>query len=182
MSCVPPGTRTYIATAPGASQTSGTTQLRDMEEIPGGTFQMGGLDFPARTVYVNTFYMDKYMVTNAAYKKFVDANPEFWKVKSKFYLLGWNGNNYPPGKGNHPVLTWIGGLLWLTRSGLENVFQPKQSGRKPHAEASSVRNIRGNLQLNNVANLDFERTGKTTDVLTLSAEPYGLLRHDRKWC
>ena len=117
MSCVPPNTRYYSATAPGA------TQLRNMVRIPAADFRWPGAIIPARWVYISPFYMDKYKVTNAEYKKFVDANPEFRKVRSKIYLLGWNGNNYPPGKGNHPVLTSIGGLLWLTRSGSGNVCQ-----------------------------------------------------------
>lgn len=44
--------------------------------IPAGEFQMGSNDGvadekPVHTVYVDAFYMDKYEVTNAQYKKFV---------------------------------------------------------------------------------------------------------------
>ena len=59
-------------------------------EIPGGTFQMGRNDgardfseFPAHSVTVKPFWMDKTEVTNAEYEQFVlDANypyPEDWK-------------------------------------------------------------------------------------------------------
>jgi formylglycine-generating enzyme required for sulfatase activity len=46
--------------------------------IPAGEFQMGsndGHDYekPVHTVYLNAFYIDKYEVTNAQYKKFVKA-------------------------------------------------------------------------------------------------------------
>ena len=89
----------------------------DMVLIPAGEFQMGSnegdLDEkPVHTVYVDEFYMDKYEVTNAEYKKFVDTNPVWQKdrIDSRFhdgrYLEDWNGNNYPQGRANHPVL-WV---------------------------------------------------------------------------
>ena len=87
--------------------------------IPAGQFQMGSNDYgaaddeqPVHTVIVHldTFYMDKYEVTNAQFKAFVDANPQWQKdnVVEKFsdhhgYLWFWTGTNYPAGKANHPV-------------------------------------------------------------------------------
>ena len=49
-----------------------------MAMIPAGEFQMGsnhGSDDeqPVHTVYLDAFYIDKYEVTNAQYKKFMDA-------------------------------------------------------------------------------------------------------------
>ena len=102
--------------------------------IPAGTFQMGSEDEdaaadeqPVHTVYVDAFYMDIYEVTNAQYKAFVDANPPWQKDKffkdgthARFlwdsymydnerfhwstYLYDWDGNNYPSGKADHPVV------------------------------------------------------------------------------
>lgn len=55
--------------------------------IPAGEFQMGSDDGdsdekPVHTVYLDAFYMDVYEVTNAQYKKFMDATghkaPEYW--------------------------------------------------------------------------------------------------------
>ena len=43
----------------------------------------------------------------------------------------------------------------------------------------------GNVQLNNVANLDFGRTGQTTDVLTYPPNLYGLydmVGNGAEWC
>ena len=58
--------------------------------IPAGEFQMGGYSYnekPIHTVYVDAFYMDKYEVTNAQYKKFMDATgnkaPSYW-FKSEY--------------------------------------------------------------------------------------------------
>ena len=82
--------------------------------IPAGDFQMGRndpdkSDEPVHMVYMEAFYIDKYEVTNAQYKRFVDANPQWQKdrIYSFFhdgrYLNHWNGNSYPSGKGSHPV-------------------------------------------------------------------------------
>jgi len=60
--------------------------------IPAGEFQMGSNDGgdsekPVHTVYLDAFYMDVYEVTNARYKKFMDATghkaPAYWS-NSKF--------------------------------------------------------------------------------------------------
>ena len=56
------------------------------------------------------FYMDVYEVTNAEYKKFVDANPQWHKdrvltsVVGNRYLSLWEGDVYPKGKADHPVV------------------------------------------------------------------------------
>ena len=55
----------------------------DMVLIPAGEFRMGSREYkdeqPVHTVYIDAFYMDIYEVTNAQYKKFVDANPQWQK-------------------------------------------------------------------------------------------------------
>ena len=81
--------------------------------IPAGEFQMGGRDGdaesdeqPVHTVYVDAFYIDKYEVTNAQYKKFVDANPQWQKdniprnLHNGKYLRFWRGNTYHLSKEN----------------------------------------------------------------------------------
>jgi formylglycine-generating enzyme required for sulfatase activity len=102
--------------------------------IPAGKFQMGSDnpdgemdEKPVHTVYVDAFYMDKYQVTYAQYKKFVDANPEWqkaswWKskegIEKKYhdgeYLKDWDRNNYPEGKDNHPVtyVSWYAAMAY----------------------------------------------------------------------
>ena len=102
----------------------------EMVLIPAGEFEMGSNEGsadekPVHTVYVNAFYMDKYEVTNAAYKKFLDANPAWQKgrIDSRFhngsYLWSWNGNNYPQGKANHPVVyvSWYAAMAYAQWAG-----------------------------------------------------------------
>lgn len=56
----------------------------EMAPIPSGEFQMGSenAETPLHTVYLDAFYIDRYSVTNALYKKFVDSTghstPEYW--------------------------------------------------------------------------------------------------------
>ena len=100
--------------------------------IPAGEFLMGSNDGasnekPVHPVYVDAFYMDVYEVTNAQYKKFVDANPQ-WGPRygdDIFYLVLWNmfddypRGNYPRGKGNHPVMyvSWYGAMAYAQWAG-----------------------------------------------------------------
>ena len=103
----------------------------EMVLIPAGEFQMGSNDGendekPVHTVYLDAFYMDIYEVTNAQYKKFVDANPQWEKDRpgSKYrddidYLYHWNGNSYPNGKGDHPVahVNWRDAMAYAQWAG-----------------------------------------------------------------
>ena len=98
-------------TQPPVTQRPSSTE--GMVLIPAGEFEMGSNDEapPVHIVYVDAFYMDKYEVTNAEYKNFVDANPEWQKSRiprslhGGNYLKHWdNSNNYPAGKADHPVV------------------------------------------------------------------------------
>ncbi len=96
--------------------------------IPAGEFQMGSIDAdadgdekPVHTVSVDAFYMDTHEVTNAEYKAFVDANPQWQKGNIQAanfhdgdYLSDWDGNNYPAGKANHPVtyVSWYAAMAY----------------------------------------------------------------------
>ena len=93
-----------------------TTSNRSSGElvlIPGGEFLMGsdseGDHCPAHSVHVDSFYMDRYQVTNAQYLAFCQATghrlPEFWAM-SGFRC----GSDYP----NHPVIgvNWYDATLY----------------------------------------------------------------------
>lgn len=73
----------------------------EMVLIPAGEFQLGSSDGdvdekPVHTVYVDSFYMDKYEVTNAQYKKFCDATGRKYPSGP---VMGYF-ENYP----NYPVV------------------------------------------------------------------------------
>ena len=101
-----------------------------MALIPAGRFQMGSRngefnEKPVHTVYVDAFYIDKYEVTNAQYKEFVDANPQWRKngilhaYHNGSYLSDWNVNDYPIGKGEHPVtyVSWYAAMAYAQWAG-----------------------------------------------------------------
>jgi len=83
----------------------------ELVHIPGGEFIMGRIpsdgqkyvDNQSHTVYVDSFYIDKYEVTNAQYFAFCKATnhpvPEFWEM---------GVYNSGPDSPNHPVtgITW----------------------------------------------------------------------------
>ena len=116
--------------------------------IPADEFQRGGRSNavesesnkqPVRTVYVDAFYMDETEVTNAQFKEFLIENPRWQKdrVDSRFpdagYLHAWEGNSYPSGKGNHPVVcvSWYAAMAYAEWAG--NGCRQKRSGNTRHA-------------------------------------------------
>ena len=106
--------------------------LEDMEFIPAGEFKMGGSDdeafrdeLPVHDVYLDAFYIDKYPVTNAQFKEFVDANPQWEKPRGftffhslkyhdGYYLHHWEKNNYPSERADHPVvnISWYAAMAY----------------------------------------------------------------------
>jgi len=61
--------------------------------------------FHEHIVHIAAFYIDKYPVTNAEFKKFIDATRYHPKDDLNF-LRDWKDGTYPEGWGNKPV-TWV---------------------------------------------------------------------------
>ncbi len=104
----------------------------EMILIPEGEFLMGSLpgegsddELPQHRVTLDAFYIDKYPVTNAQYKKFIDENSQWRKRRVsknlyyKNYLRLWSENDYPRGKANHPVVyvTWYAAQAYAEWAG-----------------------------------------------------------------
>ena len=130
----------------------------DMILIPAGEFQMGCGDQstpsnekPIHTVYLDDFYIDKYPVTNAQYKEFIDANPQWRKdhIPRKYhngnYLKHWKGNNYPSGTANHPVVyvNWYAAMAYAQWAGkrLPTATEWKKAARGDHDLPDMCSNI-----------------------------------------
>ena len=161
--------------------------LLDMMFIPAGEFEMGSNDKdaeddekPRHTVYLDAFHIDRYEVTNAQYKKFVEANPEWQKdrIPKKYhdgdYLKHWNGNNYPKGKNDHPVVyvSWYAAMAYAEWSGKrlpteaewEKAARGDRFGRE-YAWGDSLDPDKANYG---------ENIGDTTPVGTYDMNGYGL--------
>lgn len=187
-----------------------STERDAMILIPAGNFLMGSNEFvayndekPAHTVYLDAFYMDKYPVTNAQYKEFVDANP-VWGKPAKWYeqttsdslniykiyhdgdyLKHWKIRDYPNGEDDHPV-TWVS---WYAA-----MAYAAWVGKRLPTEAEWEKAARGGLtgekypwgNTINSSNLNFDAyVGKTTSIGIYPANGFGiydLVGNVYEWC
>lgn len=176
-------------------------KLEEMVLIPAGEFQMGTNDAiserndyskdiaymhawmdeqPVHTVYLDSYFMDRYPVTNRQYREFILANPEWQKgqINSVYYdvnyLSDWKGNNYPRWKGNHPVtsVSWYAAMAYA-----------QWKGKRLPTEAEWERAARGGLKNKRFPWGDtIDKTkanygkniGKTTPVDEYPPNQYGL--------
>ena len=163
-----------------------TQFAQGMVLIP-STFQMGSEDEdayddeqPVHTVHVDAFYMDIHEVTNAQYKAFVDANPPWQKdqIEDLFhngdYLHHWEGNDYPDGKANHPVVdvSWYAAMAYAAWAGkrLPTEAEWEYAAR---GGLAGQRYPWGNTITHTNANYG-EHVGDTSPVGQYAANRYGL--------
>ena len=158
--------------------------------IPAGEFQvrdslnaMPGYQerSPVHTVAVDAFFIDEYEVTNAQFQKFVLANPDWQKGQidrafhNGYYLIHWNGNDYPSGKADHPVVyvSWYAAMAYA-----------QWAGKRLPIEREWVYAARGGIHYTSEAN-HFNRVGDTTPVGEYPPNGYGLYDmagNVREWC
>lgn len=130
-------TLALLAVAPGSCQEEPAEQTTvtcpgdgaPMALIPAGTFMMGSDDRPAEQpvheVYLDAFYMDVHEVTNAQFKAFVDANPEWGRENidpqyaTDDYLRHWTADSYSEGEGDRPVIyvSWYAAAAYAEWAG-----------------------------------------------------------------
>lgn len=126
----------------GENTGSNTYEYDEMVFIPGGTTVIGSnvgetFEAPQRTVFVPSFYIDKYEVTNAQYKRFVDATkrkaPE--NVVNSDYTI-WKNDTFPEHLANHPVVnvTWYDAKAYCEWAGkrLPTAIEWEKAARGPY--------------------------------------------------
>ena len=170
----------------------------EMATIHAGEFQMGsntadadGDEQPVHTIYLDTFYIDRHEVTNVQYKQFIDANPLWQKdrIPNEYhdgdYLKHWEGNNYPQGKGNHPVvyISWYAAMAYADWAGKR---LPTEAEWEKAARGGLVGQVYpwGNSIDPSKANYSGE-IGRTTPVGNYPANAFGLYDmagNTWEWC
>ena len=166
--------------------------IENMELIPAGEFQMGGNDDdtlvdeqPVHPVFLEAFYIDKYLVTNAQYKTFVDANPQWGKPRGlanllpsryhdDYYLHHWDKNNYPVSETNHPVvhISWYAAMAYAQWVG-KRLPTEAEWEKAARGGLSGQKYTWGNTTDNSKANYN-RNVGKTTPVGKYPANGYNL--------
>ncbi len=138
--------RTTLSAAVASTPRAFDSRGGSMSLVRGATFRMGtdpsdfprlqqafgikradifNAEAPRHTVILSPFYMDRYEVTNALFKKFLDKNPRWRRgnVEPRFdngnYLKGWSGGDYPKGRGEHPVtnVSWYAAVAYCRWAG-----------------------------------------------------------------
>ena len=179
-----------VATPPnvdGDTPDTGDPPPAGMVSIPAGEFEMGSNDPEARndeqpvhTVSIDAFYMDKYEVTNLEYQQFVLANPRWGKdrIEKRFHsgshLRHWNGNNYPSGKSNHPVVyvSWYAAMAY---AGWAEKRLPTEAEWEYAARGGLAGKKYPNGDVIDAGKANFDRNvGDTTAVGKYPANGYGL--------
>jgi formylglycine-generating enzyme required for sulfatase activity len=123
-----------------------SAQRQDELRVPGGTFTMGtsearvgelmarfsskrrelfAAELPEHRARVDAFFIDRTEVTNAAFKAFVDAHPDWSRERlaadrhNGEYLKTWIGGSFPAGEADLPVtfITWHAAATFCEMSG-----------------------------------------------------------------
>ncbi|MHA4808813.1 formylglycine-generating enzyme family protein [Flavitalea flava] len=113
-----PGTRPYtkapvgMVSIPGAENYAFESKgvMIEGDELPAAVgVQHPWEEHPARsqkhTLSIPSFYMDRYLVTNQEYKKFIDAT-HYHPADDQNFLKNWKNGNFPPAADEDPV-TWV---------------------------------------------------------------------------
>ena len=147
---------------------------------------------------VDAFYIDVYEVTNADYRRFIEENPQWQKDKALTsivgysYLSGWNGNMYPKGKADHPVVNvgWFAANAYAEWVG-KDLPTEAQWERAARGTLTGKKYPWGNAQPQNRANYDRYtpetsfRNPPTKEVGSYMPNEYGLYDmagNVEEWC
>ena len=175
----------------------------DMVYIPAGEFQMGSdekeakkSEKPVHSVYTDAFFMDRYLVTNAQFKAFIDANPKwqvplwlgnsfFPKYRDTDYLKNWYKGNYPKGKADHPV-NWVSWYAAMAYAQWVGKRLPTEAEWEKAARSGMTRQKYpwGHTIHTSSANYD-KHVGETSPIDAYPPNRYGLydmVGNVTEWC
>jgi formylglycine-generating enzyme required for sulfatase activity len=167
-----------------------TVRGTEMIYIPAGKFLMGSDAYagekPHHEVYLDSFYIARYPVTNAQYKEFVAAtehrSPRHWKA-----------GTYPEGEENHPVrfVSWRDALAycsWLSEETGEEMRLPTEAEWEKAARGTDGRRYPWGDEFDKLKCNSSESATGTTPVDKYSPHgdsPYGvadMAANVWEWC
>jgi len=103
-----------------------TSEIAHLQQVFGiERADLFSAEVPRHIVIMDSFYLDRYEVTNAQFKKFIEKNPR-WRqdrIPARYhngnYLSHWNSNSYPKEKANHPVanVSWYAAVAYCQWAG-----------------------------------------------------------------
>jgi len=104
--------KSNMAYVEGGDFIMGTTSeaIDSLIELYGFPRDFIASEFPPHKVTISSFYIDKYEVTNAEFKEFVDNNPMWQKenlpdsLDNGTYLSHWENNSFLAGEEMYPVV------------------------------------------------------------------------------
>jgi formylglycine-generating enzyme required for sulfatase activity len=138
-------------------------------------------EMPEHTVTVDRFYIDRHLVSNSQFKKFIDENATWQadrissELANENYLRHWKPTGIPAGRENHPVVnvSWYAAVAYC-----------QWAGKRLPTEAEWEHAARGKLQGlfpwgdepvdKRRANYGGSGIGSTTAVGSYPANGYGL--------
>lgn len=181
---VPPPTEADMALIPGATMTMGI----DAADVPGlqKLFGVAGLELfdteiPRHGVTVSSFFIDRHLVTNSQFKKFIDENAA-WQadrttsyLHNENYLRQWKPAGILAGRENHPVVdvSWYAAVAYCQWAG-------KRLPTEAEWEHAARGGLNGLFPWGNEAvdegraNYGGSRVGSTSEVASYAANGYGL--------
>jgi formylglycine-generating enzyme required for sulfatase activity len=140
---------------PKVIASDGTVLSGEMVFVPAGNFTMGSTVYsneqPVHTVYLNGFYIDKYEVTNAQFKSFIDAGgyttQAYWSAAGWAARTsgGWTLPYYWTAGTYHSGTAWpnfpVNGISWYEAEAYANF-----AGKRLPTEAEWEKAARGTDQ------------------------------------
>ena len=140
---------------------------------------------PAHTVYLDDYYIDVHEVTNAQFRVFLEANPDWRKdrIQRKYhdgdYLKGWRGLDYPAGQDNYPVtyVSWYAAqayAAWANKQLPTEAEWEKAARGKQVGQVYPWGNVAGHEYANYAGKSQTDRWFQIAPVKQFRANGYGL--------
>lgn len=189
--------------------------IGQMVEVTAGVFNMGSAEAgegPVHSVRTDAFLIDAVPVTNAQFKEFIKAcpqwqkEPEVQRSQNPYYLYFWRqGLIFPNGKRDHPVVyvNWYAAAAYCNWRSAQEGFQAcydeayvcdfAANGYRLPTEAEFEKAMKGGKETlypwgneisKSLANYD-NLVGDTTEVASYPPNPYGLFDmggNIGQWC